>query len=175
MEEGIISFKLFTLAGRKSHYIYWRHTDPRSLFTKRRRIGITIIKLRWYDDRLTFIMGSPMPIRRCLLLNKGPVLWLVEWLSHCYHWNHIVCRISTMSSIHLSLYSMNMKTDHIHLGVSFGKHSFNETYQAELLSCTWVIWLDANQFRMDCVFCLFQHQGARSMTHLLSHYLAQFN
>ena len=41
------------------------------LFTRKRRfligIGIPIIYLRRYDDRLMFIMGIPIPIRRRLL------------------------------------------------------------------------------------------------------------
>ena len=41
------------------------------LYSLRRRclisIGIPIINLRWSSDRLRFIMGIPIPVRRCLL------------------------------------------------------------------------------------------------------------
>ena len=48
---------------------------PEPIFTNRRRftgIGIHIINLRRSDDRLRFMIGIPIPIRRCLLSESGP-------------------------------------------------------------------------------------------------------
>ena len=59
------------------HYVYThhflRHLD---LYALRRRrlisIGIPIINLRRWSDRLRFIMGIPIPERRCLLSEYRP-------------------------------------------------------------------------------------------------------
>ena len=56
------------------------------LYSLRRRrltgMGIPIINLRRSDDRLRFIMGIPILIRRCLLSEKRP------WLSHIRSTQH---------------------------------------------------------------------------------------
>ena len=57
-------------------YHKWWNISSLVFYSPRRHrlitIGIPIIKLRWSSDRLRFIMGVPIPVWRCLLVNRGP-------------------------------------------------------------------------------------------------------
>ena len=50
-------------------------------------LGIPIINLRWSDDHIRFMMGIPIPIRRCLLHEYMPWSFCVCW---CDGESHIV-------------------------------------------------------------------------------------
>ena len=71
------------------------------LYSLRRRrltsIGIPIINLRRSDDRLRFIMGIPILIRRCLLSEYRPCSgWLFQMLLRTIYYLHDVITASSI-------------------------------------------------------------------------------
>ena len=64
-----------------------RSSGDLGLYSLRRRrlisIGIPIVNLRRSSDRLRFIMGIPIPVRRRLLVNRGPDLMHTVGLTRC--------------------------------------------------------------------------------------------
>ena len=66
--DGLNCWHIYASLGLKDLNVIAEMIRNQDLYSLRKRrlsgIGIAIIKLRWSFDRLRFIMGSPIPVRR---------------------------------------------------------------------------------------------------------------